>query len=525
MALQAGKEPIILKFGGGLNERTEATKVHSLECVAGKNFDLDFQSGLFKRRRGLAQVASVPNALGVVGGAQLINADDTRSVLFQAGNTIYEWDGTSGSGGMTAVTTVNGAARLRGEIEANSIKDSQVLIADLALQETVKTWNGTTLAALSHGLSGDLKARYIVVENERAFLANIESNNTATPHLLVASKRDDFTTLSTANRPASGLGAGDAFFLPAPDLRPINGLVAAFGQVVFTTRRGAIYQLSGADSTDYALDLLVANAGATGEQALAILGNRLIYGAQGRIDTVSDTDRFGNVQTDDLTRWLAVDSVPDWTMVFSPRWGRLYAVPDNGGRVYVLHKSFVDGGIPFSPWSVWETADGFNFEPTMVMRLFNPTDGLEYVYMGDKSGNIYQTEANTGADPNTTNVTAERTSAVIELPPAQVYDVQGWVRYAKTYGGTLTLTFEWGGDSVFDESFTVPLDEADNAPVFGGSYYFGGSFYFGVSFGGRLTRSKFSSAGRSSQVQIKASVAGTGDFAIEEIGIQIGAAA
>jgi len=529
MALQSDKEPIVLKFGGGLNEQTEDTKINPLECVKGKNFELDFQKRLFRRRRSFTLVASAPNGLGLFGGAQLIKSDNTRSFLIQAGNSIYEWDGASGSGGMTLIANVSGAARLRGQIEANSVKDDKVLIADLALVETVKTWDGTTFAALSHGLGSDFKARYATIDNERAYFANV-SAGTATPHLLVAGKRDDFTTLSTTDRPSSSLGAGDAWFLPIQDLKPINGLVAAFGEVILSTRGGSFYRLTGGDNpttdkVDAKLDLLISNAQTSGDEGVAVVGNRIVYGAQGRVDAVTDTDRFGDIEVDDLSRWLEVANVPDWTLTYSPRWKKLYAVPSGGGKVHVMNKSILEAGLPFSPWSIWDTDDTFNFEPTFQMLMLNPVDGLEYCYMGDGLGNLYQLEANSGQDPNSNSVVAERTSGVLEIPPAEIYDIDGWVRYSKTFGGTLTLTFEFGGENVFDESITVTLKSADNAPVFGGSFYFGGDNYFNLSFDGRLTRSRFGRVpGRSSQVQIKASYTGTADFAIEEIGVQIGAA-
>ena len=540
MALREGK-PVVLSFGGGLNTRASPTAVNAVEATAGKNYDLDFQNKQFGKRKSFAAVASAPNGSGIRGFVQLEKADKTRSFLIQAGNIVYEWDGTSGSSGMTSVATVNANARLRGSIEMNSIADDTVLIADLNLVETVKTWNGTTFAALSHNLGGNFLARYIQVENERTFFGNVQSG-TATPHLLLASAREDFTNLTTSDRPVSSLGAGDPFFLPMPNLRPVNGLITAFGRIVAGTRGSNFYELLGEDSKDHSLSELASISGNEGEEGIVFADNDILYSRRGAIDSVGATATFGDVETDDLTRWIQgnVRDIASWTMEYSSRFKKLYAFPSGGGRVHVLHKSFIDevnrglktgefasNPVPrLSPWSIWETADSFNFEPTATQRMFRPTDGLEFIYMGGGDGTLYQLEAETGGDPNSNDIVAERTSAAFTVPPGEVFDVVGWVRYKQGFSGTLTITFEFGGENVFDESVSVTLGAASNNIVFNGTDasasvgYFSGDVYFNTSFGGRLTRAKYTSAGKSDQIQVKASVTGSADFFIEEIGIE-----
>lgn len=771
MALREAKEvpTFILKFGGGLHNQEAATRIQVVECADGRNFTLDFGNSTFGRRKSIEAVASAPNGQGIRGFIQLVKLDGTRSFLVQAGDVVYEWDGTAGSTGMVNVGAVNPGARLRGRIEANSSKDDTVLIADLAQKEPVLIWDGTTLSTHTHNLVGDFFARYIIIDLERAIFANVKSG-AATPHLVVASKRDDFTVLTTGNRPASGLGEGDAWFLPIENLKPINSLISAFDTLIFGTRLGQFFKLTGSSSKDYALPPFFGSSGSNADEGVVFVGNDIVYSKRGGVEGLFATEKLGNVEVDDLTRWLDDDTVvnpENWDLHYSEAHRKVYCIPENGGKVFVLHKSFLDarakGALTgervqvVSPWSVWETDHSFNFEPTAVMRMFRPTDGKEFIYMGGADGTLYQLEASPGDDlprfnavdydgtndyllrgadltgnadskkgiisffmrvdggasttrqivhstdggvsvflgtdnkirfrhensggtaildiittatfsPSAsivhvlgswdlgtanarhlhiedvsdltettftddtidytkadhaiannvsgtdgwdgvlaevyinfgeyldfsvesnrrkfidasgnpvdlgtdgstptgnqpivylprdfgrvdenagsggdftingspslaslgslgaTNVTAERLSGVFELPPGHIFDVNGWVRYSKTFGGTLTLTMEYGGRSVMDEEITVTLDAADNAPVFGGGSYFNESGddakYFGVSFGGRFTRSDYTVAGGASanQVQIRAKVTGTADFTIEEIGIQL----
>lgn len=541
MAIATNDKVFRIKFGGGINSRADEADIDPAECADGENFDLDIDSNMFRRRGSVQRVATCPNGLAVRGLIQLVKSDGTRSVLVQAGGTIYEWDGTAT--GFTFVATCSPAARLRGPIEANSVKDNKVLIADLELVEKVKTWDGTTFEDLAHNLSGGVfYARYITVADERAYYANVRSS-TDTPHLLVASARDAFGTLTTANRPSSSLGVGDPFFLPMPNLRPVNGLVAALGVIVLSTFEGEFYRLTGDSSQDFQLKMLSAATGSVGDEGMAFAGNDIIFSRHGAIESLAGTDKFGDVETDDLSRWIlpSIRNVRSFFVGYSPRFHKVYCIPRNGGRIHVLHKSFVDqraqklatgegilsqGGVPkLSPWTRWTTQHSFNFEPTAAMRMYRPGDGLEFMYLGGNDGSLYQLEGDSGADPDSTAIIAERRSGILELPPGVSFDVSGWVRYRQLFASTLTLTLEWGGINLFDRSIDVALAAASNAPVWGGGSYFGGA-YFGGSFdGGRLARKPLSIPGSGEHFQVLASVTGSSDFGIEEIGLAFKAAA
>ena len=385
---------------------------------------------------------------------------------------------------MTAVGSCSSAARLRGQIEANSIKDSTVVISDLAGVENVKTYNGTTFQSLATSAS-DFKAKYAIIHNERAVFLNCKQGGTSYPHLLVASARDAFGTITVGNRPSSSLGVGDAFFLPTPNLKPGKGLIDALGRLVLGTLEGNFYQLNGIDSKDHSLDILYAAAGSSSDEGQVFAGNDIIYSRLGAIEALSGSDQFGDIDADDLSRQIKdkVKNIAGFTLVYSPRFKKIYAIPEAGGTIYVLHKSFLDenvrrrktGQAPLgsSPWSIWTTDHSFNFEPTAAMRMLHPAGGLEYMFMGSRDGKLYQVESGAGGDPSSTDIEAIRVSPVFSVPPGKILKVNGTLWHRKIFSHTATLTFEYGGREVFDSStISVSMAAATNAPVFGGTVYF-----------------------------------------------------
>lgn len=516
MADDPKRAQFILKFGAGLNSRTAEDQIDPRECTDGKNFGLDIENGLFFRRKPFDLVATATNGERINGFAQLIKADGSIATLVQAGSTVYDWDGIST---FTEKGTVISGARLRGHLHQNWILDDIVIITDLGLKQNVLQYDGTTLSEISHNLGGNFKAKYCAVENDRAQYANV-TTSIATPHLISVSKLEEHDNLDVSNRPASGASAADPFFVTAPDLKPINGFIPAFGTVVTSTREGRMFRMTGADKTDYAISQLFAGSGAVGDEAVTFIGNDVAYGRVGKIESLVATENFGNVESDDLTRQIAnlTEDVKDWVAVYNPRADRVYFITSDTGRVFVLHRGFLDrGGV--SPWSVWETDHPMAFQPSTVMHMKRPTDGLDVVYMGDNSGNIYQLEGAGAQDGGTTDVTSERVSQIIQMPDrGPIHTVSGFIRYRKQFPATVTLTFEWGGTFLDDQSITVTLDAASNAPVYGGGLYYSDGVYYSTPFKGRFSRQPINPpGGQSEHLQVRASIAGSADFFIEEI--------
>lgn len=528
-------QPIVLKFGGGLHSAASPFEIDARECSVGKNFDLDLEDSSFSRRRPFDLDGTTTNAQPIWGGAQFKAVDGTISTLIQSGNVVYSWDGATT---YTQVGTVAAGAKLRGHISphisSNDLVNGFVIITDLAEKQPVMTWDGTTFAVLAHNLGGDFFARYCVIENERAWYFNVKSGGDSTPHIFVGAERSDPTVLDVTNRAGSAVGAADAFFLISPDLRPINGAVIAFNSVVFSTESGKVYKLTGSDQLDFGVAPLESSAGVTGEEALASIGNDIMIGNIGKIETAFGVETFGDVLTDDATRPIKTDveNVDDWLITYNPRLSKVYCVNPEQSRTYVFHKAIFDEITrktvrrstnikDVSPWSVWTTNNALAFQPKMMMTLRHPITGRWETYMGGATGQIYRLEGDGAQDGGDSDLDVDRTSAVISIPMSEIFEISGEVIYRKKFGGTLTLTALWGGRNISDETVTVVMNAAEGGSYFGGSAYFGGAFYFGTEFSGRFERQHFDLAGTGDTLQIKAAVSGDEEFTIQEIRLKV----
>lgn len=518
----------VLRFGGGIHSRPPEDEIDIRECATGRNFTLDVRDHDFHPRPPFDNVGTTPNAGAIRGMGQLVKQNGDTSFLVQSAGNIYEWDGI---GTFTLAGTCDASAMLRGWRWHNFTLDDVLVLTDLNGVNPVLTWNGKTLQEMPHNLPGDFFARYCFVRDERAWYANVR-NFVAVPHMIVGSKRSDYKTISISDRPSTSLSDEDPFFFLTPDLRAVNGLVGALGTVVVSSLGpdGNLYNISGQSAQDYTIDDFYAGSGALGVEGLAYVGNDILYGRQGRIESLVSTDRFGDVESDDLSLAIGdtVAGFKRWRIVYNSRLDRVYCEAVGESQTWVLHKGMVGG--PLSPWSKWTTAHALAFNPVCMMNLLDPVTGLEYVWMGDTSGNLYRLEG-TGlsGDAGSENVVAERVSGLMSAPlDSEAYEIEGWVKYRKAdYASTLTLTFEFAGQTLFDQELTITLPAGTGGVYFGGGSsqaYFGGSFYFGLPFGGRVTRKRFPVPGQGNEFQIRTRVEGTADFRINEIGVRFKAA-
>lgn len=528
-------DPIVLKFGAGVNSRASEDEIDPRECSDGANFLLDLDNRELRPRPPFDLVSTAPNGGAINGFAQLVKIDGTTSTLVQAGTEVYEWDGTN----FTSVGSVSSGAKIRGRLEQNWSLDEVVLITDIAGIHPVMQWDGTDFEEIAHGLTGDFVAKYCVVSGERAYFGNVVSNAVSTPHMLVASKISDYTNLSTSNKPSDAIGADDPFFVLTPDLRPINGLCEAFAKFIISSKKGRLFKLEGSTSNDMQITDLYQDSGVTGDESLVFIGNDIAYGRQGRIETVQRTESFGDVETDDISRPISdlLETYTGWTGAFNKRLQRAYFFPDDVSECWVLQKSLLDentrtssaraltGKATISPWMLWTTNHPFSFLPTAVMNMYDPDDGLEYVFVGDSSGNIYKLEGAGEGDGGTTSVQMERTSKLFTLPlDVDAYDLQGWIEYRKDAAFTVTISVLWAGTAIWNETITVSETGITDRPVYsGGLYYSGGNFY-SAAFSGRFVREKLGIAGKASEFQIKVSVDTSNSYRIREIGLRFQAA-
>lgn len=515
---------VTIKFGGGINSRASEEDVDGRECVDGENFQLDFRNGNFRNRKPFDLIDTAPNAGRINGFANLQKRNGDISMLVQADDTVYAFDGTSFG---SSKGTVSSSARLRGPLSQNWSLDDLVLITDIALAESVKEWDGTTLSDMTHNLTGDFKARYAAVAENRAFYANVESNATATPQLLVGSELENHDNLSVSDRPSSALGAADPFFLTPDDLKPIKGLTRAFGRLIFLSRDGNIYSLIGSDSNDYEIDELYAGAPGSGDEALVYVGNDVLYGRQGVIESLVATDKFGDIENTDPSVPIAdkIENFKDWAIVYNSRFQRVYCYPDTQSQLWVLNKPIFEEK-QFSPWMRWTTQHASSFNPTAMWSALDPNDGLEYVFFGDSSGNLYRMEGSGSGDAGSADITTSRLSALINLPlGAEAFNVEGYLSYRKNEAATVTMGFEYSGEAVFNETKTISLPAVTGATVYGGSNVYGGTDTYGTAFSQRFTRRKFHAEGQANQVQLRLTVEGKTDFEINEVFLSFSQAA
>ena len=151
-------------------------------------------------------------------------------------------------------------------------------------------------------------------------------------------------------------------------------------------------------------------------------------------------------------------------------------------------------------------------------------DGLEYVFAGDASGRIYRLEGSGSGDAGSANINTERLSALFEMPlDAESYLLEGFIQYRKNQAATVTLTFEYAGMSVFNESVTINIPAVTGGSHYSGDVYYSGDFYYNAPFLNKLTRQKFAIPGMGNNFQVRVSVDGTTDFQINKIGLRFSA--
>jgi hypothetical protein len=520
---------VVLKFGGGLHSKASPDDIDPREAADGYNFHIDLENRNLKNRAPFDLIGTVPNAQEIRGGGSLLASDGTVTTIFQAGDTVYSWDGLTT---FTSVGTVSASSKLRGHWRSHTWNlTDKLLLTDLNLADVVKVWNGTALsnATFTNEASasfGTFYAKYLNISNERAVFANVKDASSSTPHLIVGSARSNYAQITVTDRPSSSLSDGDPFFLISPDLKPINGMVESFGATIISTEKGQLFNLSGSTAKDFAFNPFYPGSAASGPEALIDIGNDIIYGRQGRIESVIDTNTFGNAQASDITAGIAdqINSYTGWTGVFNSRLRHAFMFPTDVSEVWVLDTA-VRSAKQISPWMRWKTEHALSFKPSFVMSMLDPIDELEYVFMGDASGNIYRLEGSgLNGDGGTSNINLQFLSKLFSARlDSTAYDVEGYIKYAKNESGSLTLTFQYQGREIFDKSITIDIPAVSDASYYGGSVYYGGDFYYGT-FAGRLARQSFYPPGDANDFQVLIDYTGSNDISINEIGIRFRAA-
>ena len=314
-----------------------------------------------------------------------------------------------------------------------------------------------------------------------------------------------------------------------PDYRPINGFVSSFGQIITSSEFGDIFFLQGASAQDFAFRGLYARSGARGAESVVTTANDVVYGRVGRVESVRDTDRFGDVEANDLSLPISdqVESYTSWTLAYNGRTQTLYCFPSGSSEAFVYFDAL--RGSETSPWSRYTTTADFGMQPTTVMPLVLPSDGLEYIVMGDANGNVFRMEGKgdgvSDGDVGGQIIRCERLSGVIQIPNGQdMFDIEGHISYRSTVDATITLRFEMGGEAIFDQEIKIELSATTYGTPFGGSVYFGGAYFFGQPFEQRLRRKLFDVAGVGHQAQIRVIAESRKPVQIDEIFLEVSTA-
>lgn len=520
---------VVLKFGGGLHTKASPDEIDPREAAGGFNFDINLENRNLRNRAPFDLIGTVPNGQPILGGGSLLKTDGTITTLFQAGGVVYKWNGVST---FTSVGTCNASSKLRGQWQSHTWNlTDKLLFTDLALADVVKEWNGSAFSSTvftdqSSNPFGTFQAKYLNISNERAIFSNVKDASATTPHLIVGSARSLYTQITITNRPSSSIGVGDPFFLLSPDLKPINGHVETFGTTMISTEKGQIFNLSGSTSQDFAFKPFYPGSFASGAESIVDIGNDTIYGRQGRIESIIDTNTFGNAQASDITAGIqdVIQGYSGWTAVFNSRTRRAYIFPTGVSECWVLDTA-VRFAQQLSPWMRWTTLHSMAFQPTFVMSMLDPVDGLEYIFMGDSSGNVYRLEGKgSSGDGGISSIETQFLTKLFSSKlDATAYNFEGYIKYAENDVAAITLTFKYQGKELFDKSITINLPAVTSASYYGGSAYYNGNFYYGT-FSGKLARQTFMPPGDANDFQVLIDYVGKTNITINEIGIRFRAA-
>ena len=504
-----------LTFEGGLNEQDDA-RVNPSETTKGYNFELGLGETHYKPRLPFDLLGTATNAGSLDGFIQLITQADVETTLVQAGDTVYLWDGGAT---FTSKGTVTATSKLRGVTWSLG---GYSVITDLAKLTVVKKWDGTSLTTLTTGLGSTLFAKYGVEHLNRIWLFNVKAG-TDTPHLLIASAFENPESYDTAKRSkdASFTTGNEAFFMVAPDLHPINGAVVFFNTLIISTEGGRLYKLTGADSTDFAFIPFYIGSSAIGTETMANIGDDMVYMRRGgNIESLRTTEQFGDVKTDDLSRWIpdSVRGLTEAITIYDQERQKVYFFAGSN-KLLVLFKEKLPSGL--SPWSIYKTDHASSFTATSAIYMRRPGSDRFYVYFGDSVGRIYQLEGTGVGDPATTVIETTRRSKYLDEFNTEVDRIRGRVEYKRISDADLLMDFEWADDYAIQRS-VVPMEGppvGDPANYFNASAYFGGVFHFnsGFQFSQRVSTKGFAPVGRGPGFHLTLTVQSTQPFDILRI--------
>jgi len=435
-------------------------------------------------------------------------------------NVIQSWDGTTfqkhkhgvGTGttktatitrsGSTASAVVTSHGYSNNDLVTiagadQSAYNGEFIISNVSTDGFDYTVSGTPASPATGTITAeqsvDLYAKYSAVFNNRVWLFNIKDVNGATtslnPHMILASGFEDADTLDIATTTtSSGLTGNEPFFILAPDMRPVNGVVQFFNLLLISTTDGKLFKLTGSDSTDYSFQEYYAGSSATGTETMEGTGNDIVYMKKdGNIDFIGSVDTYGDISADDASRWIRteVSGLTDAITVYDQERQRVYFFVTN--EVLVLDKTMFNERPELSPWSIFKTGMSNNFNTSAATYMRKPGSTGYDVYWGDSTGRLFKMNGTSGSgDAGDTTVVSKRKSGFVESQ-TEHRNITGKVEYRRRGICTLKMEFDWAGEYASSFCNLSLKDPIVGDAYFGGQYYFGGEVYFNADTSGLLS--------------------------------------
>jgi hypothetical protein len=370
------------------------------------------------------------------------------------------------------------------------------------------------------------------------WLANV-TTTTDTPHLIVASAFEDPTSFSTSLRGGPTTSSGgvfttglEAFYILAPDLKPINGMQVFYDQLIISTEGGRLYKLTGTTAATYKWEDFYSGSAALGSESMANIGNDVVYMKQGGgIDLLSTTQTSGDVSGDDVSRWIPT-TTKDLTgsiTIYDQKNQKVYFFVS--GKVLVLFKDLIGGEL--SPWSVYKTQESFAMNTLAAKYMKRPGTQVYSVYFGDSAGRLFDLNGSGDGDAGAQTVMVVRKTRYIQNGEgADKFNrgglnlmkkiLRGMIFYRRIFDDCdVTLSFDWGDEYSVTQS-VIPLKGAPSSSqgvYYGGGSYYSGSAYYsqGSAFAQKISSQTFSPTGKGPGFFLTTSLDTSTDFQIEYI--------
>ena len=478
-------------------------------------------------------------------------------------NVLYKWDGTTvtrlktglSAGSPTAISslTCSGTTAtaiqsthgystgdlviVAGATETEYNGEFQIVVSDAnTFTYTMVCLTGTASGSPTADLGVELKAKYSVTHDSRNWLFNVEADGTAAESMILVSAFENAEDYDNSVRGSAQGGTGtasDAFFLLSPDGRPINSAVEFFDTLVISTANGKLFRLIGDDAETYNFKEYYPGSSAEGDEGIVNIGNDLVFFRHGKaIESLIATDRYGDVGTDDLSRWIvkSVKLMSNPIVVYDSEAQLVYFFDSGVGGALVLDKEHLlarlsDETGQWSPWSLFKTNLANNLVTKCAVLVRDPlsTTKGKTVFWGDDSGNIYNMNGTlSGGDGGTEDITLRRQTRYIRSVNTRDELTIGRLEYVRRAVTPIELVFNWADEySRTAVSFDLKASFAIGEALFwSGDYYWNETDNY-WSAGGvaddQLSTLGFSVPGKGSGFYLEVQISDTDDYRIVRI--------